>query len=160
MDLVFAVSAMPRDSNFDLILDVVKEITQRFFSNRVKYGLIVFGKDASIKIQLTDKHTDLNKLQKYIGSIESNTDDPALDKALVLAKTMLESEPKRKDARKVRTCYLFRYICFSDTYLFYCCPLLSWVRCFYAFVSNIVFALSFRGFNPVKTYPFYYCLVT
>lgn len=115
MDLVFAISAMPRDSNFDLILDVVKEITQRFFSNRVRYGLIVFGKDAAVKIQFTEKHTDLSKLQKYIGSIESNSDDPALDKALVLAKTMLESEPTRKDARKVRTCFLFRYICFSDT---------------------------------------------
>ena len=137
MDLVFAISAMPRDSNFDLILDVVKEITQRFFSNRVRYGLIVFGKDAVVKIQFTEKHTDLSKLQKYIGSIESNSDDPALDKALVLAKTMLESEPTRKDARKVRTCFLFRYICFSDTYLFYCCPLFCWVRCFYAFVSNI-----------------------
>ena len=143
MDLAFAISAMPRDSNFDLILDVVKEITQRFFSNRVRYGLIVFGKDAAVKIQFTEKHTDLSKLQKYIGSIESNSDDPALDKALVLAKTMLESEPTRKDARKVRTCFLFRYICFSDTYLFYCCPLFSWVRCFYAFVSNI-FCLVLR----------------
>ena len=158
MDLAFAISAMPRDSNFDLILDVVKEITQRFFSNRVRYGLIVFGKDAAIKIQFTEKHTDLSILQMYIGSIESNTDDPALDKALVLAKTMLESEPTRTDARKVRTCYLFRNICFSDTYLFYCCPLFSWVRCFYAFVSNIF--LPRPSVDLIKTYPFYYCLVT
>ena len=118
MDLVFAISAMPRDSNFDLILEVVKEITQRFFSNRVRYGLIVFGKDAAIKIQFTEKYTDLSKLHRYIGSIESNTDEPALDKALVLAKTMLESEPPRTDARKVRTCYLFRNIFTFQTLIY------------------------------------------
>lgn len=100
LDLVFAISALPTDNNFGVILDVVKEITDRFSSDRVQYGLIVFGKDASIKIRFSE-FKDPKKLQTYIGLIASNNGEPALDKALVLAKTLFESESARKDAQKV-----------------------------------------------------------
>ena len=101
LDLAFAISALPTDNNFGLILDVVKEVTQRFFSEKVRYGLIVFGKDASIKIYFREKYTDPKKLEMYIGSIASNNAQPNLDKALVLAKTLFKSEASRKDAQKV-----------------------------------------------------------
>lgn len=101
LDLAFAISALPSDNNFGLILDVVKEVTERFFSDRVRYGLIVFGKDASIKVHFRDKYSDPKKLEKYIGSIASNNEEPALEKALVLAKSLFESEAARKDAHKV-----------------------------------------------------------
>ena len=101
LDLAFAISALPTDNNFGLILDVVKEVTQRFFSEKVRYGLIVFGKDASIKIYFRDKYTDPKKLEMRISSIASNNAQPNLDKALVLAKTLFESEASRKDAQKV-----------------------------------------------------------
>ena len=109
LDLVFAISALPSDNNFGVILDVVKEITERFFSDRVQNGLIVFGKDASIKIPFTDKFTDPKELEKYIGSIVKNNGEPALDKALVLAKTLFESESARKDAQKVYLIFVFSF---------------------------------------------------
>lgn len=101
LDLAFAISALPTDNNFKLILDVVKEVTERFFSDKVSYGLIVFGKDASIKIHFRDKYSDPKKLEMLIGSIGANIGEPALDKALVLAKSLFESEASRKDAQKV-----------------------------------------------------------
>ena len=101
LDLVFAISALPTDSNFGLILDVVKEVMERFFSENVRYGLIVFGKDASIKVHFRDKYSDPSRLQMYVGSIPPNNDEPALDKALVLAKSLFESDAARKDAQKV-----------------------------------------------------------
>lgn len=101
LDLAFAISALPNDNNFGVILDVVKEITERFYSGRVKYGLIVFGKDASIKIDFGDKFRDPKHLASYIGSIAGNNGEPALDRALVLAKSLFESESARKDAQKV-----------------------------------------------------------
>ena len=102
LDLVFAISALPTDNNFGLIQDVVKEVMERFFSENVRYGLIVFGKDASIKVHFRDKYSDPRRLQMYVGSIPPNNDEPALDKALVLAKSLFESDAARKDAQKVR----------------------------------------------------------
>jgi len=101
LDLAFAVSALPTDNNFGVILDVVMEVTKRFFSERVQYGLIVFGKVASIKIHFRDRFSHAKQLQSYIDMIAGNNDEPALDKALVSAKTLFESESARKDAQKV-----------------------------------------------------------
>ena len=101
LDLAFAISALPTDNNFGVILDVVKEVTKRFFSNRVKYGLIVFGKVASIRISFRDRFRDPRQLESYIDSIAGNNDEPALDQALVSAKRLFESESARKDAQKV-----------------------------------------------------------
>ena len=101
LDLVFAISASPTGNNFRLILDVVTEVTRRFFSDEVRYGLIVFGKDASIKVHFRDMYGDHRKLKKYIGSIPSNKGEPALDRALVLTKDLFDSEAARKDAQKV-----------------------------------------------------------
>lgn len=101
LDLAFAISALPTDNNFGVILDVVKEITERFFSDRVKYGLIVFGRTASIRIHFRDRFSDPEKLERFIGLIASNNDEPALDQALVAAKRLFESESARKDAQKV-----------------------------------------------------------
>ena len=101
LDLAFAISALPSDNNFALILDVVKEVTERFFSDRVKYGLIVFGRAASIRIHFRDGFTDPKNLERLIGLIAGNNDEPALDQALVLAKRLFESEAARKDAQKV-----------------------------------------------------------
>ena len=101
LDLVFAISALPTDNNFGLILDVVKEVMHRFFSENVRYGLIVFGKDAFIKVHFRDKYSDPRRLEMYVGSIPPNNNDPALDQALVLAKSLFESEAARNDAQKV-----------------------------------------------------------
>jgi len=101
LDLAFAISALPTDNNFGLILDVVKEVTQRFFSEKVRYGLIVFGEDASIRIHFRDNYSDPKKLEMYIGSIAPNNDEPALDQALVLAQSLFESDASRRDAQKV-----------------------------------------------------------
>lgn len=108
LDLVFAISALPSDNNFGVIRDIVEEVTERFFSDRVQYGLIVFGKDATIRIPFRDRYKDPKKLQNYIGTITANNDEPALDKALVLAKTLFESESARRDAQKVRALYVFQ----------------------------------------------------
>lgn len=99
LDLAFAISALPTDNNFGVILDVVKEITERFFSDRVKYGLIVFGRTASIRIHFRDGFTDPEDLERFIGLIPGNNDEPALDQALVAAERLFESA--RKDAQKV-----------------------------------------------------------
>lgn len=121
MDLAFAISALPRDRNFGLILDIVKEVTERFFSDRVQYGLIVFGRDAFIRIHFRDKYRDPKKLQTFIGSVASNDDEPALDKALIKAKLLFESEFARKDAQKVGILGFFSsFSFFLSCYLFTC----------------------------------------
>ena len=104
MDLIFAISATQADppKTFTKILEVVNEITERFFSDNIKYGVIVYGEDASLKIRLRDKYTDSQKLKEAIESIAPSYGKPALNKALVLAKNLFESDAARKDARKVR----------------------------------------------------------
>lgn len=101
LDLAFAISALPTDNNFGVILDVVKEVTKRFFSDRVQYGLIVFGKVASIRMPFRDRFSDPKQLESYIDLIAGNNDEPALDRALVSAKRLFEGESARKDAQKV-----------------------------------------------------------
>lgn len=125
MDLAFAISALPRDRNFGLILDIVKEVTERFFSDRVQYGLIVFGRDALIRIHFRDKYRDPKKLQTFIGSVASNDDEPALDKALIKAKLLFESEFARKDAQKVGILgfvFLFFFLSFFLSCYLFTCP--------------------------------------
>lgn len=61
----------------------------------------MFGRDAFIRIHFRDKYRDPKKLQTFIGSVASNDDEPALDKALIKAKLLFESEFARKDAQKV-----------------------------------------------------------
>ena len=101
LDLAFAISALPTDYNFGVILDVVKEVTKRFFSDRVRYGLIVFGKTASIRIPFRDRFSSEKQLESYIDLMAGNNDEPALDQALISAKRLFESEAARKDAQKV-----------------------------------------------------------
>ena len=125
MDLAFAISALPRDRNFVLILDIVKEVTERFFSDRVQYGLIVFGRDAFIRIHFRDKYRDPKKLQTFIGSVASNDDETALDKALIKAKLLFESEFARKDAQKVGILgffFLFFFLSFFLSCYLFTCP--------------------------------------
>lgn len=100
LDLAFAISALPTDNNFGVILDVVNEVTKRFFSDRVRYGLIVYGITASIRIPFSDRFSK-KQLESYIDSMAGNKDEPALDQALVSAKRLFESEAARKDAQKV-----------------------------------------------------------
>lgn len=81
----------------------------------------MFGRDAFIRIHFRDKYRDPKKLQTFIGSVASNDDEPALDKALMKAKLLFESEFARKDAQKVGILGFFSsFSFFLSCYLFTC----------------------------------------
>ena len=54
MDLVFAVNAAPRDSvrMFKKIKDIIKAIIDKYGTERVHYGLVVYGDIALVKVCL------------------------------------------------------------------------------------------------------------
>lgn len=77
----------------------------------------MFGRDAFIRIHFRDKYRDPKKLQTFIGSVASNDDEPALDKALIKAKLLFESEFARKDAQKVGILGFFSSFSFFLSFL-------------------------------------------
>lgn len=58
LDFVFVISVLLIDNNFGVILDVVNEVIKRFFSDRVRYGFIVYGKIVFIRIFFSDRFSE------------------------------------------------------------------------------------------------------
>ena len=83
----------------------------------------MFGRDAFIRIHFRDKYRDPKKLQTFIGSVASNDDEPALDKALIKAKLLFESEFARKDAQKVGILGFFSSYSFFLSFFLVICSL-------------------------------------
>lgn len=102
LELGFAVSASSIDSDktFKLMKDTIKATIDDYGIGRVRYGMIVFGDSASIKVNFRDAY-EMNKLKTFIDVIVKEPSGAALDKALEKAKDMFTASGVRADARKV-----------------------------------------------------------
>ena len=98
LDLGIAISAAA-DSNFDIIKAVVKQIVEKYGQGKVRYGLIVFGDTATIKISFRDSLPD-QTLKALIKATPNSKGGPMLDKTLKKAKELFGQSTRAK-ARKV-----------------------------------------------------------
>lgn len=102
LELGFALAAASTNSHdiYELMKNAIKSIIDEYEIDRVRYGLIVFGDSASIKVNFQDSFT-VEELKQFIGLTRAPRRGAALDKALEEAKKMFKAPGVRPYARKV-----------------------------------------------------------
>lgn len=84
VDLGFAVSAA--SSNADAALrhmkDIIKSVVTRYGTDRIRYALLVFDDDASIRISFKEKITEPSSLIPFIDVLPKSSGGSSIGKAL------------------------------------------------------------------------------
>ena len=93
---------MSASDTFQRIKDTITAIVEEYgITNRLRYALIVFGRDATQKLSFSEEITDIDSLKAKIQSSQRPVGDPNLQKALEEAKRLFDSDPSRPDVKKV-----------------------------------------------------------
>ena len=83
IDLGFAISAtaVSASDTFERIKDSITAIVDEYGTDRLRYGLIVFGRNAVQKLTFSEE-SDLNSLKAKIKSSQRPGGEPNLQRAL------------------------------------------------------------------------------
>lgn len=102
IDLAFAVSttAANADATFARMRETVKHVIDMYGTDKIRYGLLVFGSSTSSKILFSDTYPDKD-LKRVLDNVRPTTGDPDIGKALRTAKKLFEDAPSRPNAKKV-----------------------------------------------------------
>ena len=103
LDLGFAISVAPgvNQENLKLVKKTVQEMIDQYGVGRVRYGFMVFGSSADIKIPFTEQVADPADLKKAVDDeLTSMFSSPNLDAALGTAETLFNGST-RDQAKKI-----------------------------------------------------------
>ena len=102
LDLGFAIAAgsFDADETFQLMKDTISAIIGEYGLDKIRYGLIVFGDTASIKIQFGD-FSNIDNMLRYLNILPKKRSGAALDEALEEAERLFLSSGARPNAKKV-----------------------------------------------------------
>ena len=103
VDLAFAISAasVEADENFEKAKEAIKEIVDSYAMDKLRYGVIVFGSTASIRISFNDNYPTDEDLKTFVDFLSGPNERPALDEALKKGKELFDDSSVRSNARKV-----------------------------------------------------------
>ena len=101
-DLAFALSAsgIEANNNFQKMKDIVKSMVVKYGSHKIRYSVIIYGENPSIKLRFSDIFRSDKNLISFIDIIPRTLGVPSLEKALTEAKKVFKESPREK-ARKV-----------------------------------------------------------
>lgn len=91
---------MDADETFQLMKDTIAEIIREHGLGKIRYGLIVFGDTASIKIQFSDL-SKIDNLLQLLNVIPKKRGGAALDEMFKEAERLFSAAGGRSHARKV-----------------------------------------------------------
>lgn len=102
INLGFAISAtaVSASDTFERIKDSITAIVDEYGTDRLRYGLIVFGRNAVQKLSFSEE-SDMNSLKAKIKSSQRPGGEPNLQRALEEAKRLFDSELTGPDVKKV-----------------------------------------------------------
>ena len=102
LDLVFAISSTSTDADetFQLMTSAIDSLVQKYDSSNIRYGLLVYGDDATIVVHLKN-NTDASKVREQLTAIVASVGRSALEKALEAATKMFSETGDRRDADTV-----------------------------------------------------------
>ncbi len=102
LDLVFAISSTSTDTSevFQLMTDTLDSLLEKYDSSRIRYGLLVYGDDATVVVHLKN-NTDADQIQEQLKTIVPSVGGSSLDKALETAAEMFTEAGDRQDADRV-----------------------------------------------------------
>lgn len=92
---------MKADDNFEKAKEVIKAIIDAYSMNKLRYGVIVFGSSASIKVSFGDDFPSDEGLKTVIDFLSGSKETPDLDDALKKGKELFDEAQERPNARKV-----------------------------------------------------------
>lgn len=93
---------MSASDTFERIKDTINTIVDEYgITSRLRYGLIVFGRNAVQKLSFSEESSDINALKAKIESSQRPIGEPNLQKALEEAKRLFDSESTSPDVKKV-----------------------------------------------------------
>lgn len=98
---VISATAVSASDTFERIKDTINTIIEEYGISRLRYALIVFGREASLKLSFSDESADVNSLMAKITSTQRPVGEPNLQRALEEAMKMFESDASRPAAKKV-----------------------------------------------------------
>ena len=104
IDLGFLISAtaVSASDTFQRIKDTINTIIDEYgVASRLRYGLVVFGREAVLKLSFSEESADINSLKAKITSTQRPVGEPNLQKALEEAKKLFDSEVARPGVKKV-----------------------------------------------------------
>ena len=104
IDLGFVISAtaVSASDTFQRIKDTINTIIDEYgVASRLRYGLVVFGREAVLKLSFSEESADVNSLKAKITSTQRPVGEPNLQKVLEEAKKLFDSEVARPGVKKV-----------------------------------------------------------
>lgn len=106
LNLVFAINANGQDAkdNFDRMTNTITSIIDSYGQKKINYGLIVYGKTAVSRIQLTERFSDDEQLKNYVKMVQQGRGGADLAAALKNAKDLFSGEiPNRRNVLVIMT---------------------------------------------------------
>lgn len=102
LDLVFAISSTSTDADetFKLMTSTISSLVQKYDSSNIRYGLLVYGKDYAIVVDVKN-NTDAENVNKQLATVAPLVGGSALDKVLKAAAEMFSQAGDRLDADRV-----------------------------------------------------------
>ena len=99
---MFAISSTSTNSDeiFQLMTDTIDSLLQKYDSSRIRYGLLVYGDDATVVVHLKN-NTDADQIQEQLKTTVPSVGGSAFDKALEAATEMFTEAGDRQDADRV-----------------------------------------------------------
>lgn len=102
IDLGFAIAAgsLYADETFQLMKDTIEEVIMEYGIDKIRYGLIVFGDTATVKIEFSN-NTNVDELINYLNIVIKTKGGAALDEMLKEAEGLFSAAGIRPLAKKV-----------------------------------------------------------
>ena len=106
LNLVFAINANGQEAkdNFDRMTSTITSIIDSYGQWKINYGLIVYGKTAVSRIQLTERFSSDEQLKNYVKMVQQGRGGSDLAAALENAKDLFSGEiPNRRNVLVIMT---------------------------------------------------------
>ena len=103
VDLGFALSASASDAskNFDKMKSVINSIIDQYSISRIKYGVVVYGYNATTVIDFQQVFLKEENLKQYLSTVQPASGGSSLERGLTEGKELFEAGGTRPNARKV-----------------------------------------------------------
>lgn len=99
---MFAISATGQDADeaFKLMRDTISSLLQRYDSSNIRYGLLIYGNDATTVSHLQNR-TYVDKMKEELTTVQPSVGPSAVKVALEAAAKMFSEAEERRDADSV-----------------------------------------------------------
>lgn len=101
MGFLISATAVSASDTFQRIKNTVNVIVEEYGVSRIRYGLVVYAREAVRRLSFGQESADIDSLKAAVLNIQLLSGDPNLQGALEAAQKLFDSEPARPGVKKV-----------------------------------------------------------